>query len=48
VDIFCLDGSEYIAECDERRAFISGFDGSAGKCSGFWILGDFQYRTVFL
>ncbi|KAJ8091851.1 hypothetical protein PM082_021087 [Marasmius tenuissimus] len=23
-------GSEYIAECDERRAFISGFDGSAG------------------
>ncbi|KAJ7584253.1 putative Xaa-Pro aminopeptidase P [Mycena floridula] len=22
--------SEYIAECDERRAFISGFDGSAG------------------
>ncbi|KAG7095505.1 hypothetical protein E1B28_006244 [Marasmius oreades] len=23
-------GSEYSAECDERRAFISGFDGSAG------------------
>uniref|UniRef100_A0A0W0EZT0 Creatinase aminopeptidase n=1 Tax=Moniliophthora roreri TaxID=221103 RepID=A0A0W0EZT0_MONRR len=23
-------GSEYIADCDERRAFISGFDGSAG------------------
>ncbi|KAF5356602.1 hypothetical protein D9758_008285 [Tetrapyrgos nigripes] len=23
-------GSEYIAECDERRAFISGFNGSAG------------------
>ncbi|KAF8911808.1 Creatinase/aminopeptidase [Mucidula mucida] len=23
-------GSEYIASCDERRAFISGFDGSAG------------------
>ncbi|KAL6301466.1 Creatinase/aminopeptidase [Sparassis latifolia] len=22
--------SEYIAQCDERRAFISGFDGSAG------------------
>ncbi|KAL0581641.1 hypothetical protein V5O48_000342, partial [Marasmius crinis-equi] len=22
-------GSEYIADCDERRAFISGFDGSA-------------------
>lgn len=25
-----LDYSEYIAKCDERRAFISGFDGSAG------------------
>ncbi|KAF9269551.1 Creatinase/aminopeptidase [Marasmius fiardii PR-910] len=23
-------GSEYSADCDERRAFISGFDGSAG------------------
>ena len=22
--------SEYIASCDERRSFISGFDGSAG------------------
>ena len=22
--------SEYLASCDERRAFISGFDGSAG------------------
>ena len=22
--------SEYVAQCDERRAFISGFDGSAG------------------
>lgn len=22
--------SEYVAECDARRAFISGFDGSAG------------------
>ncbi|OJT08305.1 hypothetical protein TRAPUB_844 [Trametes pubescens] len=25
-----LDFSEYIAQCDERRAFISGFTGSAG------------------
>ena len=25
-----LDSSEYLAHCDERRAFISGFDGSAG------------------
>jgi len=25
-----LDSSEYLAECDERRAFISGFNGSAG------------------
>ncbi len=24
------DASEYIAQCDERRAFISGFTGSAG------------------
>jgi len=24
--------SEYIAECDERIAFISGFKGSAGVC----------------
>lgn len=24
------DSSEYLAECDARRAFISGFDGSAG------------------
>ena len=23
--------SEYLAPCDERRAFITGFDGSAGK-----------------
>lgn len=23
-------GSEYLAECDKRRAFISGFTGSAG------------------
>lgn len=26
----CVDSSEYIAACDERRAFISGFNGSAG------------------
>lgn len=25
-----LDSSEYLAHCDERRAFISGFNGSAG------------------
>lgn len=25
-----LDSSEYLADCDERRAFISGFNGSAG------------------
>jgi Xaa-Pro aminopeptidase len=31
------DSSEYLAECDERRAFISGFNGSAGVC----------YRTRF-
>lgn len=24
--------SEYIAEADERREYMSGFDGSAGKC----------------
>ena len=35
--VFCiiltiLDSSEYVAHCDERRAFISGFDGSAGAC----------------
>jgi Xaa-Pro aminopeptidase len=23
--------SEYLAECDERRAFITGFTGSAGE-----------------
>jgi hypothetical protein len=26
-----LDSSEYLASCDKRRAFISGFNGSAGK-----------------
>jgi len=25
------DSSEYIAHCDERRAYISGFNGSAGE-----------------
>jgi Xaa-Pro aminopeptidase len=25
------DSSEYPAECDKRRAFISGFNGSAGS-----------------
>ena len=24
------DSSEYAAKCDERRAYISGFNGSAG------------------
>ena len=28
---FTLDASEYIAGCDQRRAFISGFNGSAGE-----------------
>ena len=28
-----LDSSEYLASCDQRRAFISGFNGSAGTCS---------------
>jgi hypothetical protein len=27
------DSSEYLAHCDQRRAFISGFDGSAGQCT---------------
>ena len=27
-----LDSSEYSAACDERRAYISGFNGSAGTC----------------
>lgn len=26
-----IDSSEYLAACDERRAFISGFNGSAGE-----------------
>ena len=29
-----LDSSEYLASCDERRAFISGFNGSAGTWTG--------------
>lgn len=28
--ILLTDFSEYPAECDKRRAFISGFNGSAG------------------
>lgn len=31
---FALDSSEYLASCDKRRAFISGFNGSAGTCIG--------------
>jgi Xaa-Pro aminopeptidase len=31
-DLVNKDASEYLAECDERRAFISGFNGSAGPC----------------
>ena len=27
---FTADSSEYLADCDARRAFISGFNGSAG------------------
>ena len=31
--------SEYIADCDKRRAFISGFTGSAGVyCVGFFSI----------
>lgn len=35
LDYYCVPSedshaSEYTAECDERRAYISGFDGSAG------------------
>lgn len=33
-----LDSSEYAAKCDERRAFISGFNGSAGMCDGHALL----------
>ena len=31
-NFFVLDSSEYLASCDQRRAFISGFNGSAGTC----------------
>ena len=30
-DYVCVDSSEYPAQCDERRSFISGFNGSAGE-----------------
>jgi Xaa-Pro aminopeptidase len=30
-----LDASEYLASCDQRRAFISGFNGSAGALGTF-------------
>ena len=30
INVFNLQ-SEYIADCDQRRAFVSGFDGSSGK-----------------
>lgn len=29
----CADNSEYIADCDARRAYISGFTGSAGRAA---------------
>ena len=29
--VLFLDSSEYLASCDQRRAYISGFNGSAGK-----------------
>lgn len=29
--VVVLDSSEYSAACDERRAYISGFNGSAGE-----------------
>ena len=31
---YTKDASEYPAHCDERRAFISGFNGSAGEHTG--------------
>lgn len=31
------DSSEYLAECDMRRAYISGFNGSAGTLFFEWI-----------
>lgn len=32
------DSSEYLAHCDERRAFISGFNGSAGNIHQDFVL----------
>ncbi len=32
------DSSEYLAKCDQRRAFISGFNGSAGMMPRFNLL----------
>ena len=45
--------SEYLASCDERRAFISGFDGSAGtaivtaKEALMWTDGRYFLQGVF-
>ena len=37
--VWMIDYSEYIAQCDERRAFISGFTGSAGATCLFCSYG---------
>ena len=34
------DFSEYLAHCDERRAFISGFNGSAGAFVQLFLSSD--------
>lgn len=47
--------SEYIAPCDCRRAFVSGFDGSAGeslnlvffRCLCLFVFPSQSNRTVF-
>lgn len=36
--LFFFPQSEYIAPCDCRRAFVSGFDGSAGESLNFLFL----------
>lgn len=45
IDLIFVDNpysSEYLARCDERRAFISGFNGSAGKlCLRLYIFAYF-------
>jgi len=43
-----VDSSEYLAQCDQRRAFISGFNGSAGQCSERKYLIILRYRKDIL